>query len=118
MGSLKYIAVGIDKDDNLWKGHFGMAPYYNIYSTSGEKIEKRKNPYGAGNGNHEHHDNPKLIVKLLNDCKVFIAKRMGQESKRKLLEMFGITAILTDADETERALTKYLGSNGKSNPSQ
>ena len=78
-------------------------------------IERRENPFGAGSGKHEHHDNPKLIVDLLRECKVFIARNIGPDSKKKLLKKFGITVILTDVDETEKALKEFLKSNGKSN---
>ena len=110
------IAVAVKEDGSLWGGHFGMSPYFNIYSFDGKFIERRENPFGAGSGKHEHHDNPKLIVGLLSECKVFIAKNMGPESKKKLLKKFGITAVLTHADETEKALKEFLEPNEKQNP--
>ena len=102
------IAVAVKEDGSLWSGHFGMAPFYNIYSADGKFTEKRENPYGAENKNHQHHDNPKLIVNFLNDCKVFIAKKMGGDSRRKLVENFGIIAFLTEADTPEKAVKQYL----------
>ncbi|GBD87053.1 dinitrogenase iron-molybdenum cofactor [bacterium BMS3Abin03] len=111
----RLIAIGTKQNGKLWGGHFGMAPFYDIYSTEGKFIERRENPFGAGSGKHEHHDNPKLIVDLLRECKVFIARNIGPDSKKKLLKKFGITVILTDVDETEKALKEFLKSNGKSN---
>jgi len=101
------IALATDGKGRLWGGHFGMAPVYLLYSPAGELVEERQNPYGAGHG-HQHHDDPKLIIDLLPECAVFIGRRMGEDSKRKLAEKFGINAVLTTEKTPEAALRAYL----------
>ena len=103
------IAMATDGQDRMWGGHFGIAPVYYLYTLTGELVEKRPNPYGAGQGGkHQHHDDPRLIIDLLPECAVFIGRRMGEESKRKLAEKFGIRAILTSERTPEAALRAFL----------
>ena len=109
MTPTKHIALGVDADGALWNGHFGMAVYYYIYDREGKLLEKRDNPYGIKPGvKHEHHDDPKRIVELLNDCDTFIARRMGEESRRNLVEKLSIETVLTEEKEPEAALKAYL----------
>ena len=64
-----------------------MAFQYNLYDLTGKLIEERKNPYGAGSdGNLKHHDNPTLIVDLLPDCGVYIARRRGKPVHKNFLK--------------------------------
>ncbi len=110
MSERKYIAAGVGKDEKtIWVGHFGISPYYFIYDNEGNFIEKRVNPYSKG----QHHDDPNLIVNFLNDCKVFIAKRMGEESRRKLVENLNIETYLTKTKEVEKAIEEYLSQKHK-----
>ena len=103
----KYIAVGVDTNEKIWKGHFGIAPYFYIYDEKKNFIEKRLNPYGQlAEGKHNHHDNPKLIIDFLNDCNTFVAKRMGQESKIKLQQNFGIRPVIVETESVEEALAQ------------
>jgi len=103
------IAIATDGNGRLWSGHFGIAPLYLIYSPQGDLVEERQNPYGAGQGKaHQHHDDPRLIINLLSECAVFIGRRMGEESKRKLAQKFGIDAVLIDRKTPEEALRAYL----------
>ena len=104
-----HIAIAVNDAGALWGGHFGMAPAFQIYDPTGALVEVRPNPYGAGQGKkHTHHDNPRLIIDLLPECAVFIGRRMGEDSKRKLAEKFGIDAILTIEKTPEAALQAYL----------
>ncbi len=112
MTTRQHIAIGVDQKEKIWSGHFGIAPVYHIYNQQGELVEQRANPYGAGQGQAKHHDNPQLIVDLLPDCNVFIARRMGDGSKRKLIMELGIIPMLTDETEPEAALRAYLLSLG------
>jgi len=105
MSERKYIAVGVGKDEkSIWVGHFGISPYYFIYDTEGNFLEKRVNPYSKG----QHHDDPNLIVNFLNDCKVFIAKRMGEESRKKLVQKLNIETFLTKMKSVDEAVKEYL----------
>jgi hypothetical protein len=47
-----------------------------------------------------------LIIQFLSDCKIFVGKRMGQESRIKLRQNFGIAPFLTEIAEPELALEK------------
>ncbi len=101
----KFIAVGVDENEQIWKGHFGIAPYFYIYDENKNFIEKRLNPYGIlAEGKHTHHDNPKLIIEFLKDCKVFVAHKMGQESRIKLEQNFGVRPVIVDTKNIEEAL--------------
>ena len=105
------IAIGIDKKGQIWGGHFGIAPQYNLYDRIGTLVEERQNPYGAGSGEkHTHHDNPELIVDLLPDCGVFIARRMGGESKQKLAQNLGVKIVVTKEKDVHIAIKDYISS--------
>jgi predicted Fe-Mo cluster-binding NifX family protein len=104
MSERKYIAVGSGKDEkSLWVGHFGISPFYFVYDDEGNLIEKRVNPYSKG----QHHDDPRLIIKFLDDCKVFIAKRMGEESRKKLVTELNIETFLTKAKTVQEAIEEW-----------
>ncbi|HEY79619.1 MAG TPA: hypothetical protein G4O05_00880 [Caldilineae bacterium] len=107
------IAIAVNGQGALWGGHFGMAPAFQLYAPTGELLETRPNPYGAGQGQkHQHHDDPKLIIDLLPECAVFIGRRMGEDSKRKLAQKFGIDAVLTRERTPAEALRAYLAQSG------
>ncbi len=106
----KNIAVGVNKDEKtVWRGHFGISPFYFIYDDKGNFLEKRVNPYSKG----QHHDEPRLIVDFLSDCGVFIGKRMGDESRRKLAEVLKIETCLADTKGVQLAVKEYLSNNKK-----
>lgn len=108
MNDRHLIAVSVDEMGQLWHGHFGMAPFYHIYDHTGTLRATRRNPYSAGPGTHTHHDNPQLIVELLPECRVFLARRMGTHGRQRLVAEFGIVAVLTTAEELEPAIRDYL----------
>ena len=110
MTESKLIAIGVDQKGQIWGGHFGIAPQYNLYDRAGKLVEERQNPYGAGSGEHKHHDSPKLIVDLLPDCGVFIARRMGGGSKKKLVKNLGVEIVLTEKKDAQIAVKAYLSS--------
>ncbi len=111
MSNRNNIAVGVNKNDKIWPGHFGIAPHYKIYDREKTLVEKRINPHGAGvsDHGHDHDDNQPIFIKeILHDCNVFIGKRMGEESKLKLAEKLGVTTILTKEPDPVKALEEYL----------
>ena len=105
-----YIAVGINKADKVWHGHFGISPYFQIYNREGEVIDKRINPHGVGNGHkHEHGDDqPFLIKEVLHDCKIFVGKQMGEGSKLKLSQKLGIETILTEKNDALEVVQEII----------
>lgn len=105
------IAVAVAPDGTLWRGHFGIAPEFHLYAPDGTPVEKRSNPYGATAGEkHQHHDDPQLIINLLPECRVFIARRMGDRSKHNLAEKFGIVPVITTEDTPKAAIEHFLHS--------
>ncbi len=103
------IAVAAAPDGMVWRGHFGIAPTFFLYRPDGTFVEKRSNPYGAVAGEkHQHHDDPKRIINLLPDCRVFIARRMGDRSKQNLAKNFGITPVITTENTPDAAIAHFL----------
>ena len=104
------IAVGINKANKIWHGHFGISPYFQIYNREAEVVDKRINPHGAGNGHkHEHDDNqPFLIKEVLYDCNIFVGKQMGEGSKLKLSQKLGIETILTDKNDATEVVKEII----------
>ncbi len=105
-----YIAVAVDEEGKVWGGHFGMAPTYFVYDRRGRFVESRSNPHGARRGQKvTHHDDPRLIVNLLPDCDVFIGRRMGETSRKRLVQNLGVEPVLTDSRDPTEAVQVYLG---------
>ncbi|PID84928.1 MAG: hypothetical protein CSB13_10665 [Chloroflexi bacterium] len=102
----KLIAVGVNLDGHIWEEHLGMAPQFYIYDLTGRLLEKRPNPYGANVKGSKHHGNPKLIVELLPECGVFIARAMGKAGQLKDL---GINPVITQAPDPDAAVKSFLG---------
>lgn len=88
-----------------------MSPVYYIYDENGILIDRRMNPYSAREGQEprKDHGNPQLIIDLLPECKVFIARRMGDVSKRALMTNMGVTPIITQEEDPDSALRAFLG---------
>jgi len=108
MQNQPFIAVGVTQDQKrVWAGHFGMAPFYFIYDRQGQLKEIRPNPYGAGQGKG-HHDDPRLIARLLPDCGVFIGRRFGHESQQKLVQNLGVQPLATEAPTPAEAIQDFL----------
>ncbi len=107
------IAVGVNKLDKVWHGHFGISPYFLIYNNDGEMIEKRINPHGAGQGHkHDHGDDqPFLIKEILHDCNIFVGKKMGEGSKLKLAQKLGVETVLTENAEPQEVVNGILKNN-------
>ena len=105
----KNIAVAVNKIDKVWHGHFGISPFFQIYNREGELIEKRINPHGAGHSKLDHDENKPLLIKeILDDCSVFIGKRMGEKSKKILLDKFYVETIFTDETDPEITVKSFL----------
>lgn len=108
MGNL--IAVGVNRLDKIWHGHFGVSPYFQIYNAVGEIVDKRINPHGIGHeGKHIYDDDQHLLVKeILHDCKIFVGKRMGEGSQLKLSQKLGIETVLTEKSEPQEVVKEIL----------
>ncbi len=105
MSNKEAIAVGVDASGVVWDGHFGESPWYRIYDGNGELVEKRRNPHSVDAGGAGHHGNPKLIVDLLPECNVFVARAVGNPDK---LAAFGVEAVLTTESDPDAAVRNRL----------
>ena len=105
MSEREAIAVGVDDEGQVWQAHFGMAPWYYLFSQQGELVERRANP-NAQTG--KHHDDPVRVAALLPECSVFIARRMGGQSRRRLAESLGVQPVLTEKTDPHQAVWAYL----------
>lgn len=105
MDKKNLIAVGVDRNGLLWNNHYGVSPQYYLFDFAGNLIEKRLNPYAAGDGDTKHHGKPGLIVSLLPECGVFIGQKMG--SPEKLAEM-GVKTFLTSESDPKAAIRDFL----------
>ncbi len=102
----EYIAVATDKDKrSLWNGHFGMAPIYSVFDYEGNLVQQRENPYAKGD---KHHDDPALIAEFLSDVETFIARRIGEKSRRRLIEEFDIEPVLVDFNNIYDAVGYFI----------
>ncbi|WP_198014770.1 methyltransferase domain-containing protein [Hippea sp. KM1] len=104
MRNLIAVATGKDKR-SIWKGHFGMSPFYSIFDNDGNLIEQKENPYAKGD---KHHDDPNLIVNLLDNVYLFIAHNMGKKSREKLTKELGIKSLLVDTEDIYSAIDYFL----------
>jgi hypothetical protein len=109
MNERETIAVGVDHEGQVWKAHFGMAPWYYLFDQQGELVERRANPYERKG---KHHDDPVRIAALLPDCGAFVARRMGEPSRRRLAESLGVNPVLTEATDPYDAVRAYLRERG------
>ena len=103
MGTLIAIATNTD-GRSIWDGHFGVSPIYSIFDQDGNLVKQIKNPYSRD----KHHDNPDLIVNLLRDVDIFIAKNMGKKSKERLTKVLGVKSMLVNAQNIFEAIDYYL----------
>ena len=110
MNERSAIAVGVNSEGKLWTAHFGMAARYEIFDRRGNLLESRANPHARTD---RHHDDAGQIVALLPECGVFIARRMGNESRRRLAEEFRVEPVLTEATKPHEAVQAYLHSSGE-----
>ncbi len=99
------IAIATNTDGrSIWNGHFGVSPIYSIFDQNGNLIKQVENPYSKD----KHHDNPDLIVNLLSDVDVFIAKNMGKKSRERLTKVLGVKSMLVNAKDIFEAIDYYL----------
>jgi len=108
LNSDKFIAIAIDKNGDVWKGHFGITHSFLLFDKQGNFIEEIKNPYAITESGQKHQSKPELIIKLLPHCDVFIGKKMGKESFAIIQDKLGILPFLTTESDPSKALKEYL----------
>ena len=109
MNEREAIAIGVDDEGQMWQAHFGMAPWYYLFDRQGELVERRANPYARED---KHHDDAARIVALLPECSVFVARRMGAQSRRRLADSLGVQPVLTETTDPRQAVQTYLEGQG------
>lgn len=104
------IAVGTDDLQTIRSGHFGESKYYKIFEVRDGQIisnEVRENPFVENDHQEHEHGQAKNIMKLLNDCDIFLARSMGLHSMPKLLQK-GKKPLITKTTSIEEAVDKVI----------
>jgi len=81
------IAIGVDSERSVHKGHFGDSPLFAVYEISAgrlQEIEKRANPFTGHEDKQVHHGKAKGIAAFLSDCDIFLGSGFGMHSLEKL----------------------------------
>jgi alkylhydroperoxidase/carboxymuconolactone decarboxylase family protein YurZ len=105
VGKRAFIAVGVGQDGRVWDANFELSPHYTIYDQAGVLVEKRANPHGVGGTREDQQVNPQLIVDLLPDCGVFIARDVG---KPRTFAGSGVEVVATSAQRPQVAVLIHL----------
>jgi predicted Fe-Mo cluster-binding NifX family protein len=118
------IAVVTD-DEKTISAHFGRAQYYVVFTVENGKVtgketrpkanhsqfsgdchhnEDRNKPHGMG-AQHQHRHGK--MMDTITDCKVLLARGMGQGAHIGL-QSRGIQPVLTDLQDIQDAVDAYL----------
>jgi len=104
------IAIGTDDKKTIRKGHFGQSLHYLIIELlNGEIVsrEYRQNADAKSEHGQYHHGQVEKTIDLLDDCSLFMAKRMGKTSLDSLTA-HGIDCIITEIEPIDQAVEQYL----------
>lgn len=95
------IAIGMKDDDFLNDDHFGQSKFYNIYDYENNLkfIEKRNNPHFGMDKHAKVND----IKEVIGDCKIWVAKAMGKQSRLNLIET-GFKPIIIKSNNLNEVL--------------
>jgi predicted Fe-Mo cluster-binding NifX family protein len=104
------IAVVTD-DGKTISNHFGMAPYYHVFTIEDHKVAtyevRSKAHHGQGEGHMQHHNhNHEDMFTPIADCQILICGGMGEPAYQKAISS-GLEVILT-GNEISKALAAYL----------
>ena len=117
------IAIVTDNSEII-SAHFGRAQFYDVFTISDNQIVARETRPKA-NHNHfanEHHEHShgqghgtdpasqhrhNAMIETISDCQFLIARGMGMGAHQSL-STIGIRPIITDLENIEEALTKFL----------
>ncbi|MCB9087391.1 MAG: iron-molybdenum cofactor biosynthesis protein [Calditrichae bacterium] len=116
------IAVATEDGKTIF-AHFGRSPYFAIFEVEQDRIinqSMRQNTFtGHFRGKHEHHQpgdhhhgagdshHHRSVAEGLKDCQVVISQGMGRKAWEDLRAQ-GIEMIVTDENQVETAVQKYL----------
>jgi len=111
---MTYQIAVVTEDGKRISSHFGMAPFYRVFTVSdGElvadsQLEKAHHERDAHN-HHEHHGaghGHADMFQPIQDCKVLICGGMGQPAYQKAVDA-GLEVILAGG-EARQAVEAYL----------
>ncbi|MGM0642085.1 MAG: NifB/NifX family molybdenum-iron cluster-binding protein [Thermotogota bacterium] len=103
------ITIGMKDDKSINEDHFGQSKFYNIFKYDYDKLtflEKRDNPYFGV----DKHAKVEDIKEVVGDCKIWVAKTMGKQSRLNLIET-GFKPIIVksnDIDDVLKEIKIYL----------
>ncbi len=103
--------AAVTEDQRTLSDHFGMAPYYRIFTVeAGKVIAEREvdKPFHAGHGAHGtagHYSHADMFAPIVG-CRVLLCGGMGQPAYEKA-RAAGLEVVLTSGDIRE-ALQAYL----------
>jgi len=104
------LAIGTDDKKTIRKGHFGESRYYlviEIFNAQVSAKDFRNNPYVEGEKAGAHHGQSEPIIKLLEDCALFMARNFGKRSVQEITSR-GMDCITTNIENIDRAVSFYL----------
>jgi predicted Fe-Mo cluster-binding NifX family protein len=104
------IAVGTDDKRTIHKGHFGDSRHYLVIEILNAQIvakDLRDNANVKGEKAEARHGQSVLIIELLGDCALFMAKRFGKSSVQEISSR-GIDCITTNIEDIDQAVSFYL----------
>ena len=108
------IAVGSDDLQTIRSGHFGESKYYKVFEVENGKIVGTKvieNPFLKEDNAQQHaHGEAKNIMRLLSDCRIFLAKSMGMHSIPKLVQR-GVKPVISQESSIEKAINALIEGN-------
>jgi len=101
------IAIASD-DKNLISHHFGKAFGFVVFNIKNNKIINKEYRENIGKNSGECGScNHSIMINNIKDCEVVISFGMGQRIYDDLIKS-KITPLVTEEDNVEEALKKYL----------
>jgi predicted Fe-Mo cluster-binding NifX family protein len=110
---MEYKIAVVTEDGQKISSHFGMAPYYQVFTVNGEQIlaeeqrEKSNHAQHPHDHDHQHHAGGHMeMFSPIQDCKVLLCGGMGMPAYQKA-EANGLEVVLTGG-EIQTAVEAYL----------
>ena len=104
------IAIGTDDRKTVRKGHFGGSRYFVVIEILNAEVVKREvrdNPRLEGQKIKKRHGEADAIIRLLNDCGLFMGRSFGKGSVDEISSR-GVDCISSNIEEIDDAVCSYL----------
>lgn len=108
---MNYKIAAVTEDGLHLSSHFGMAPFYRVFTVEDGRIvaeEQRPKPHHSQHPQHPHagqHGHSDMFAPI-HDCRVLLCGGMGSPAYQKALEA-GLEVVLTGG-EIVSAVQAYL----------